>query len=255
MSASHRRDACDAASEAIELLKARVPIWKKESFVEGESGKVGRCGRRTGWGAFKKWKSEKAKIEFNPCPGDRAVAATGGANAMVTGLARVVVVASSSRGRGARRRGGGRWRERTAAGGRDAGGRGRDSADSRPGSRDGANARVARATESFAGVDEVVVERNLRAVSTRGRFSRPAARGRWQREDDRRRPRWISARAVHAEAKRREADAAVLAGRVFEPCRSSQTLDERRRVKLDQGRHPRGGGGVLNERRRRGGDE
>jgi molybdopterin synthase catalytic subunit len=52
VSASHRRDACDAASEAIELLKARVPIWKKESFVEGESGEVGAVWKENGLGAF-----------------------------------------------------------------------------------------------------------------------------------------------------------------------------------------------------------
>ena len=56
VSASHRRDACDAASEAIELLKARVPIWKKESFVEGESGKGKVVWKENGLGAFKKVK-------------------------------------------------------------------------------------------------------------------------------------------------------------------------------------------------------
>jgi len=52
VSASHRRDACDAASEAIELLKARVPIWKKESFVEGEGGEVEAVWKEHGLGAF-----------------------------------------------------------------------------------------------------------------------------------------------------------------------------------------------------------
>lgn len=32
-SASHRRDASDATAYGIEALKARVPIWKKETFV------------------------------------------------------------------------------------------------------------------------------------------------------------------------------------------------------------------------------
>lgn len=34
-SASHRRDASDATAYGIEALKARVPIWKKETFVVG----------------------------------------------------------------------------------------------------------------------------------------------------------------------------------------------------------------------------
>ena len=38
--ASHRKDACDAVAEAMEGLKARVPIWKKEILeaAEGEEG-------------------------------------------------------------------------------------------------------------------------------------------------------------------------------------------------------------------------
>jgi molybdopterin synthase catalytic subunit len=36
VSASHRRDATDATSYAIEELKKRVPIWKKEQFAARE---------------------------------------------------------------------------------------------------------------------------------------------------------------------------------------------------------------------------
>lgn len=36
VSAPHRKPAFDACSEAIERLKATVPIWKKEYFVDGE---------------------------------------------------------------------------------------------------------------------------------------------------------------------------------------------------------------------------
>ena len=38
--ASHRKDACDAVAEAMELLKARAPIWKKEilDVVDETSG-------------------------------------------------------------------------------------------------------------------------------------------------------------------------------------------------------------------------
>lgn len=35
-SSPHRREAFEACSEALDLLKARVPIWKKEYFEDGE---------------------------------------------------------------------------------------------------------------------------------------------------------------------------------------------------------------------------
>lgn len=38
--ASHRKDACDAVAEAMEELKARVPIWKKE-ILEAPDGEEG----------------------------------------------------------------------------------------------------------------------------------------------------------------------------------------------------------------------
>lgn len=34
--AAHRREAFEACSEALDLLKARVPVWKKEYFEDGE---------------------------------------------------------------------------------------------------------------------------------------------------------------------------------------------------------------------------
>jgi molybdopterin synthase catalytic subunit len=36
VTAPHRRPAFDAALEAINQLKKRVPIWKKEHFADGE---------------------------------------------------------------------------------------------------------------------------------------------------------------------------------------------------------------------------
>lgn len=42
VSAAHRDAAFDACRYLIDELKARVPIWKKEHFVDGESGWV-RC--------------------------------------------------------------------------------------------------------------------------------------------------------------------------------------------------------------------
>lgn len=139
------------------------------------------------------------------------------ANAMVTGLARVVVVASSSRGRGARGgRGGGRGRGHGRGRGRE-GRRGRDSADARPVRETVRTRESSRATESFAGVDEVVVERNLRAVSDvartlrrHGEASRLSAAAGASYEGD-------GFRLVRCmpHLKRREADAAVSAGRVL----------------------------------------
>jgi molybdopterin synthase catalytic subunit len=35
-SSSHRREAFEACSEALDLLKASVPVWKKEYFEDGE---------------------------------------------------------------------------------------------------------------------------------------------------------------------------------------------------------------------------
>jgi molybdopterin synthase catalytic subunit len=35
-SSPHRREAFEACSEALDFLKARVPIWKKEYFEDGE---------------------------------------------------------------------------------------------------------------------------------------------------------------------------------------------------------------------------
>lgn len=35
-SAAHRQEAFQACSEALDLLKARVPVWKKEYFADGE---------------------------------------------------------------------------------------------------------------------------------------------------------------------------------------------------------------------------
>jgi molybdopterin synthase catalytic subunit len=35
-SSPHRREAFDACSEALDLLKSRVPVWKKEYFEDGE---------------------------------------------------------------------------------------------------------------------------------------------------------------------------------------------------------------------------
>lgn len=35
-SSAHRREAFEACSEALDLLKARVPVWKKEYFEDGE---------------------------------------------------------------------------------------------------------------------------------------------------------------------------------------------------------------------------
>lgn len=34
--AAHRREAFEACSEALDLLKVRVPVWKKEYFEDGE---------------------------------------------------------------------------------------------------------------------------------------------------------------------------------------------------------------------------
>lgn len=39
----HRRDALDAVTFAIDTLKARVPIWKKENYVEGDSEWKANC--------------------------------------------------------------------------------------------------------------------------------------------------------------------------------------------------------------------
>jgi molybdopterin synthase catalytic subunit len=36
VSAPHRQDALAACADAIEALKARVPLWKKEVYVGGE---------------------------------------------------------------------------------------------------------------------------------------------------------------------------------------------------------------------------
>ena len=36
VTAAHRRPAFEAALEAIDQLKKRVPIWKKEHFLDGE---------------------------------------------------------------------------------------------------------------------------------------------------------------------------------------------------------------------------
>ena len=145
---------------------------------------------------------------------------------MVTGLARVVVVASSSRGRGARGgRGGGRGRGRGGDG--DEGRRGRDSADARPVRETVRTRESSRATDSFAGVDEVVVERNLRAVSDvartlrrHGEASRLSAAAGASYEGD-------GFRLVRCmpHLKRREADAAVSAGRVLV---NGELVDRRR---------------------------
>lgn len=35
-SSAHRREAFEACSEALDLLKERVPVWKKEYFEDGE---------------------------------------------------------------------------------------------------------------------------------------------------------------------------------------------------------------------------
>jgi molybdopterin synthase catalytic subunit len=35
-SSPHRREAFEACSEALDLLKSRVPVWKKEYFEDGE---------------------------------------------------------------------------------------------------------------------------------------------------------------------------------------------------------------------------
>ena len=137
---------------------------------------------------------------------------------MVTGLARVVVVASSSRGRGARGgRGGGRGRGH----GRGPGTRGKAGTirpDARPVRETVRTRESSRATDSFAGVDEVVVERNLRAVSDVARTLRETRRG----ESVERRAAGASYegdgfRLVRCmpHLKRREADAAVSAGRVL----------------------------------------
>ena len=141
--------------------------------------------------------------------------------AMTCGLARasLIVVASSSRGRGGRgrgARGGGRGR-----GGRSGGrGRGADSRDTRPvreGARTSRANESSRATESFVGVDDAVVERNLRAISDvaktlarRGEASRLSGGEGERYEGD-------GFRLVRCmpQLKRREADAAVSAGRVL----------------------------------------
>jgi molybdopterin synthase catalytic subunit len=34
-SSAHRREAFEACSEALDLLKARVPVWKKEYYADG----------------------------------------------------------------------------------------------------------------------------------------------------------------------------------------------------------------------------
>ena len=39
ISSVHRRPSLDAVSWAIDQLKARVPIWKKERYEDGESWK------------------------------------------------------------------------------------------------------------------------------------------------------------------------------------------------------------------------
>lgn len=49
-SASHRRDASDATAYAIEALKARVPIWKKETFVV-EDAEGGGASEASEWKA------------------------------------------------------------------------------------------------------------------------------------------------------------------------------------------------------------
>ena len=36
ISSCHRRDSLEAVSHAIDALKARVPIWKREVYSEGE---------------------------------------------------------------------------------------------------------------------------------------------------------------------------------------------------------------------------
>ena len=36
VTAAHRRPAFEAALEAIDQLKKRVPIWKKEHFLDGQ---------------------------------------------------------------------------------------------------------------------------------------------------------------------------------------------------------------------------
>ena len=169
-------------------------------------------------GGVQKSGKVKKRTFIQSVPGHRAALGDGRrANAMVTGLARVVVVASSSRGRGARGgRGGGRGRGHGRGRGRE-GRRGRDSADSRPVRETVRTRESSRATESFAGVDEVVVERNLRAVSDvaralrrHGEASRLSAAAGASYEGD-------GFRLVRCmpHLKRREADAAVSAGRVL----------------------------------------
>ena len=41
VSAGHRAAAFDAVADIMDRLKARVPIWKKEHFADGESEWVG----------------------------------------------------------------------------------------------------------------------------------------------------------------------------------------------------------------------
>ncbi len=169
-------------------------------------------------GGVQKSGKVKKRTFIQSVPGHRAALGDGRrANAMVTGLARVVVVASSSRGRGARGgRGGGRGRGHGRGRGRE-GRRGRDSADARPVRETVRTRESSRATESFAGVDEVVVERNLRAVSDVARALRrhgeasrlSAAPGASYEGDGFRLVRCMP------HLKRREADAAVSAGRVL----------------------------------------
>ncbi len=44
VTAPHRREALGACSEAVESIKARAPIWKKEHYVDGSSWiEAGRC--------------------------------------------------------------------------------------------------------------------------------------------------------------------------------------------------------------------
>ena len=103
-----------------------------------------------------------------------------------------------------------------AAGRGREGRRGRDSADSRPVRETVRTRESSRATESFAGVDEVVVERNLRAVSDVARaLGRP--RGESVERRGGRELRGDGFRLVRCmpHLKRREADAAVSAGRVL----------------------------------------
>ncbi|MBI2889584.1 MAG: molybdenum cofactor biosynthesis protein MoaE [Nitrospirae bacterium] len=42
-SSAHRREAFDAVREAIETLKASVPIWKKEQYADGTSAWLDGC--------------------------------------------------------------------------------------------------------------------------------------------------------------------------------------------------------------------